>query len=270
MIRLAANLSFLFTELPFLERFAAAARAGFGAVELAFPYDFPAAEIAARLRDSGLKLAILNTPAGDPARGEIGLAALPGRESDAEESFRCALRYAEALDAPRIHLLAGNLPPQVNHQAADEVFLSNIRRAADLAAAAGREITLEPLNAHDRPAYHLHSLAHARALIDAAGRHNVRLQLDLYHARFAESDLIGVIDREFDVIGHVQIANFPDRGEPTPQGSDYPRVLARLQELEYAGYVGCEYVPRGDTRSGMKWATPYLSMRAPLARLDLK
>lgn len=259
MIRLAANLSFLFTELPFLDRFAAAAEAGFHAVELPVPYDFPPADIAARLRETSLTLALINTPRGDPARGELGLAALAGRERDAQRSFREALHYAEVLDAPRIHLMAGNLPPDMDRRNADAVFIDSIGHAADLAAAAGREITLEPLNARDRPAYHLQSLAHARALIEASGRKNVRLQLDLYHARFTESDLVAVVDREIDLVGHVQIANFPDRREPTASGIDYPRVLARLEELGYAGYIGCEYMPGTDTRGGLRWASPYLA-----------
>lgn len=258
MIRLAANLSFLFTELPFLERFAAAAEAGFRAVELPDPYDFSPTDIAARLREASLSLILINTPRGDPARGELGLAALAGREREMEKAFRDALHYAEALGAPRIHLLAGNLPSDTDRRNADAVFLENIRRAADLAAAAGRGITLEPLNARDRPAYQLQSLSQARALIEASGRENVRLQLDLYHARFAESDLVAVLDREIDLVGHVQIANFPDRREPTRSGIDYPRVLARLQELGYAGYVGCEYLPGTDTRSGLQWASAYL------------
>jgi 2-dehydrotetronate isomerase len=259
MIRLAANLSFLFTELPFLERFEAAAAAGFRAVELAFPYDIPRLEIAARLHASGLKIALLNTPLGDAAGGEMGVAALPGREKEVEAGVRRALEYAEVLDAPRIHMLAGVVPLDADRQALDQIFLRNIVRGADLAAAAGREITLEPLNGYDRPGYFLQSCTHARRLIKAAGRDNVRLQLDVYHCRFQEDDLVSVIDREIELLGHVQIANFPDRREPTVEGCDYQRVLAHLEAKGFEGYVGCEYVPAKDTTSGLRWAEAYLS-----------
>lgn len=259
MIRLAANLSFLFTELPFLERFDAAAQAGFCAVEVAFPYDTPSQQIVARLRSSGLRLVLLNTPLGCDAAGELGLGALPGREQEAEAGILRALEYAEALDVKRIHMLAGVIPGHVDREMVDRVFLRNIACAADLAAARGREITLEPLNARDRPNYYLQSCAHARRLIERAGRGNVRLQLDLYHCRFQEADLIGVIDRNIDLLGHVQIANFPDRREPTLEGTDYQRVLAHLDALGFEGYVGCEYVPANDTIAGLRWAQQYLS-----------
>lgn len=258
MVRLAANLSFLFTETPFLERFEAAAEAGFRAVELAFPYDTPPAEIAARLRGSGLELVLLNTPPGSDA-GELGVAALPGRETETQAGIRRALEYAEALGAPRIHMLAGVPPIGSAPESIDRLLVSNIVRAADLAAAAGLEITLEPLNARDRPGYHLQSCAHARRLIEAAGCENVRLQLDLYHCRFQESDLIAVIDREIDLLGHTQIANFPDRHEPTIVAMDYERVLAHLDEAGFDGYVGCEYVPAKGTLAGLRWAERYLS-----------
>src|SRR5712672_2972653 len=170
MIRLAANLSFMFTELPFLKRFEAAARAGFRAVEFSFAYDVATAVLRSQLRDNDLTLVLINTPAGDMEAGELGLAALPGRERDATAAFELALDYAVALDAPLIHLLAGKPAESSSRQGVDAVFIDNIRRAADLALTANRSLTLEPLNPRDRPGYHLHSIAHACELIEASGR----------------------------------------------------------------------------------------------------
>jgi len=258
MIRLAANLSFLFTELPFLKRFEAAARAGFRAVEFTFAYDVPTPVLKRQLCDNDLKLVLINTPPGDMEADEMGLAALPGRERDAMTAFKLALDYAVALDAPLIHLLAGKPVEPSNRQAVDAVFIDNIGRAADLALTASRSLTLEPLNPRDRPGYHLHSIAHACELIEASGRSNVKLQLDLYHCQISQGDLIRSIERTFAQIAHVQIAGVPDRSEPSLGEVAYVNVLARLESLGYAGYVGCEYTPASDTLSGLSWATPYL------------
>jgi 2-dehydrotetronate isomerase len=258
MTRLAANLSFLFTELPFLQRFEAAARAGFRAVEFSFAYDVPTHVLNRQLRDNDLTLVLINVPAGDMQAGELGLAALPGRERDAADAFELALDYAVALDAPLIHFLAGKPPKSVDRKTADAVFLENIGRAADLALKVNRVLTLEPLNPRDRPGYHLQSNAHARALIEASGRSNVKLQLDLYHCQISQGDLIRSIERDFALIAHAQIAGVPERSEPSLGEVAYANVLARLDSLGYRGYVGCEYVPVSDTLSGLSWATPYL------------
>jgi hydroxypyruvate isomerase len=258
VIRLAANVSFLFTELPFLERFAAAAEAGFRAVEFAFAFDVPARELAMRLRDNGLRLALLNTPPGDAAAGELGMAVLPGRERDTAAAFAQALEYAVALDAQLIHFLAGKPARGSDQVATDELFLENLCAAADLAGKAGRVLTLEPLNRRDRPGYYLTSNAQARALIEASGRKNVKLQMDLYHCQISEGDLIRSIERDIALIGHVQIAGVPQRTEPSFGEVAYANVLGRLDSLGYLGYVGCEYVPAADTRGGLAWAAPYL------------
>jgi len=258
VIRLAANLSFLFTELPFLERFEAAARAGFRAVEFASAYDVPTPLLKRRLHDNDLKLVLINVPAGDAEAGELGLAALPGRERDAAAAFDRALDYAVALDASFIHFLAGNLPGPIDRKMADEVFLGNLRRAADLALSAGRVLTLEPLNPRDRPHYHLQSIGHARALIQAAARSNVKLQFDLYHCQIIHGDLIRSIEANIGLIGHVQIAGVPHRSEPSFGEVAWSAVFARLEALEYPGYVGCEYSPAAGTLSGLGWAAAYL------------
>jgi hydroxypyruvate isomerase len=258
MIRLAANLSFMFTELPFLKRFEAAARAGFRAVEFSFAYDVATQVLRSQLRDNDLTLVLLNTPAGDMEAGELGLAALPGRERDAAAAFELALDYAVALDAPLIHFLAGRPATSSDRMVVDTVFLENLVRAADLALEAQRVLTLEPLNQRDRPGYHLHSNDHARSLIEASGRSNVKLQLDLYHCQISQGDLIRSIERDFALIAHVQIAGVPERSEPSRGEIAFANVFARLESLGYSGYIGCEYTPASDTWSGLGWAMPYL------------
>jgi hydroxypyruvate isomerase len=248
----------MFTELPFLERFAAAARAGFDAVEYAYPDDATTQEISVRLHDNNLKLVLINTPRGNFAAGELGLAVLPGREKELHAGFNETLETAIALDVPLIHLLAGKPPAGSNREATDALYLENITRAADLAAQAGRTITLEPLNERDRSGYHLKTNAHARALIEAAGRHNVKLQLDLYHCQIAEGDLIRNIERHIDIIAHVQTASVPERAEPILGEINHANVMKRLDDIGYKGYVGCEYSPAAGTLPGLGWAEPYL------------
>ncbi len=261
MIRLAANLSYLFTELPFLDRFAAAAEAGFEAVEYNFAYDVPTSVLRSRLQDNGLALAILNTPPGDMAAGELGLAVLPGREADVAAAFETALEHAVALNAPVIHYLAGKPPPDADPAGTDALFVANMRRAADEAASAGKVIALEPLNSQDRPGYHLRTNAQARRLIEATGRPNVKLQLDLYHCQIAEGDLSGALEHHIDLIAHVQIAGVPGRGEPIGGEIAVAEVFERLDQLGYAGYVGLEYVPAAGTLAGLGWASPSLPAR---------
>jgi len=258
MIRLAANLSFMFTELPFLKRFEAAARAGFRAVEFSFAYDVATQVLRSQLRDNDLTLVLVNTPAGDVEAGELGLAALPGRERDAAAAFELALDYAVALDAPLIHFLAGRPATSSDRRVVDTVFLENLGRAADLALKAKRVLTLEPLNQRDRPGYYLQSNDHARSLIEASGRSNVKLQLDLYHCQISQGDLIRSIERDFALIAHIQIAGVPERSEPSRGEIAFANVFARLESLGYSGYIGCEYTPASDTWSGLGWAMPYL------------
>jgi 2-dehydrotetronate isomerase len=258
MIKLAANLSFLFLEVPFLERFEAAAQAGFRAVEFAYAFDVPARDIAARLRDNGLKLTLINTPPGNSSAGELGLAVLAGRQHDLAGALERALEYAVALDAPLVHFLSGNTPAGCSRESVDAVLIENIARAADLAARAGRILTLEPLNERTRPGYHLKTNAQARALIKAAGRDNVMLQLDLFHCQISEGDLTFNIERNIDLIAHVQTAGVPDRHEPIFGEIAHDYVLNRLDKLGYSGYVGCEYVPRAGTLAGLGWAEQYL------------
>jgi 2-dehydrotetronate isomerase len=267
LIRLAANLSYLFTELPFLDRFAAAAAAGFRAVEWNFAYDVPTTELAAQLRGNGLSVALINTPAGDTTSGELGLGVLPGRQADLDAAFDLAMERALALKVPIIHFLAGRPAPDSNSADVDLLFLENMTRAADVAAQQGIAISLEPLNPRDRPGYHLLSVAHAMRLIKRAGRDNIKLQMDLYHCQITGGDIIHTLQQTIDHLGHVQIAGVPDRAEPTTGELAFGVVLARLDALGYSGYVGCEYVPAAGTLAGLGWAAPYLQMSASVPSL---
>lgn len=252
-ITLAANLAFLFTERPFLERFEAAAQAGFRAVEILSPYDTPVAGIAERLAGSGLALALINAPFGDAAAGERGLAALPGREAEFREGFEKALDYAEALNCERIHCMAGIPPEGSDPEAVLRTYVDNLADAALTAASTGRTVTIEPINARDMPGYFLGDTATARRVIEAVGAHNLKLQLDLYHCQVTEGDLAAHIRDCADITGHVQIAGAPDRAEPDVGEIHYPYLFEVLAGTGYAGYVGCEYRPRGRTEDGLGW-----------------
>jgi 2-dehydrotetronate isomerase len=258
MPRLAANLSMLFTELPFLDRFEAAAAAGFTGVEILTPYEAGAAEIAARLRDTGLTLALINLPAGDPARGERGLTSLPGREADFAAALDKALVYAQATDCRRLHCQAGILPAGADRAAATATYVANLRHAAARAEAFGITILIEPINNRDMPGCFLNRTSDAPAILDAVGATNARLQFDFYHCQIMEGDLATRIRALAPRIGHVQIAGVPDRHEPDRGEVNYPYLLDLLDEIGYAGWVGCEYRPRAGTLAGLGWAARWL------------
>lgn len=249
MPRLAANLSFLFTELAFLDRFAAAAKAGFTGVEFLFPYAWPAADIRRRLDDHGLEMVLFNIAPGEWDRGERGLAAI----ADAEARFACALAqaldYAAALGAPRLHAMAG----LDAHGARRETYLANLAYAAVQAAPFGIDILIEPINPFDMPGYHLTRTADAAGVIGAVGASNLRLQLDLYHRHRTEGDALGAVRDYAPLVGHYQIAGPPDRGEPIPSELDVGALFAAIEASGFQGFVGCEYRPRGDTVAGLGW-----------------
>ena len=255
MPRLAANVSFLFTELAFLDRFEAAANAGFRGVEFAFGYDHPAGELAARPRAAGLMTVLINTPPGNDAAGERGLAALPGREAEFAAALIVALRYAQALSCPRVHVMAGIVTDaDPEHRAACRAtYVRNLRAAARQAAAEGVELTIEPINPRDMPGYFLTTQADAHAIRDEVGADNLKVQMDLYHAQIVEGDLSEKLRRWLPHIGHVQIAGVPGRHEPDVGELDCHWLLSLLDELGYDGWVGCEYRPQRDTRSGLRW-----------------
>lgn len=249
MPRFAANLSFLFTELPFLDRFAAAAAAGFRGVEFMFPYDWPAREIRARLTASGLALVLFNLPPGDWARGERGLAAIADREAEFEKTARLALDYAQALGCPRLHAMSG----LIAHGAERATFVRNLRAAARLAAPLGVDLLIEPINARDMAGYLLTRTAEARDILADVNEANVGLQLDLYHRHVSEGDVEAAIAEFAPLVRHYQVASPPDRGEPDEGELDYARLFELIDRTGYDGWIGCEYKPRGDTRAGLAW-----------------
>ncbi|WP_280546860.1 MULTISPECIES: 2-oxo-tetronate isomerase [unclassified Halomonas] len=264
MIRLAANLSMLFTEHAFLDRFAAAADAGFTGVEYLFPYAHAPESLAEALRASGVEQVLFNLPPGDWEAGERGLASLPGREAEFRDSVVEGLRYAEALDCPRVHAMAGLLPEGVDARTQTEAraahhatYIDNLRFAAREAAKAGRDLLIEPINTRDMPGYFLSRQDQALAVLEAVGADNLRLQFDLYHCQIMEGDLIRHLERLLPHIGHVQIAGVPQRHEPDIGEVHYPAVLERLAALGYRDWVGCEYRPAQGTRDGLGWGRPY-------------
>jgi 2-dehydrotetronate isomerase len=254
MPRLAANLAFLFGDRPFLERFGAAAAAGFNAVEIQAHYDQAPSAVRAQLDRHRLTILGINTAGGRP--GEIGLAAVPGREEEFAEVFRQALDYAVAIGAISIHCLAGTVPPE-RRPAAEKVFIDNLTRAADVAAARDVKLLIEPINPRDRPDYFLTRVEQAADLIGRIDRPNVKIQFDFYHVQIVGGDLLRRFERHQPVIGHVQIAAVPSRAEPDEGEVNYRTILAELDRLGYAGWIGCEYKPRGRTEDGLGWARGY-------------
>jgi hydroxypyruvate isomerase len=257
MIRLAANLSTLFTELPFLERFDAAAAAGFTAVECQFPYQAEAEVIAARLAAAGLQMVLFNAPPG--GAGERGIAALPGRECDFDASIEQASRYIAVTGCIRVHVMAGLLPAGADRARHLDAFVASIGRAADRFAALHAMVTIEPINTRvDVPGYLLDSTALAEECIARAGRPNIRLQYDVYHMQIMEGDLLRSIERLLPVIGHIQIADNPGRHEPGSGEIAFERLLPAIDALGYEGFIGCEYLPAAGTMAGLGWARPWL------------
>jgi hydroxypyruvate isomerase len=253
MPRFAANLTMMFNEVPFLDRFEAAARAGFDAVEFLFPYDVPEEEIAGVLHTARVRNVLFNLPPGDWGAGERGIAAIPGREREFEASVATALRYARALDTPTLHAMAGIVPAGADRAAWRATYVANLRRAARALAAEGRRLVIEPINARDMPGYFLQRQDEAHAIREEVGEPNLLIQMDLYHAQIVEGDLTVKLRWWAKHIGHVQIASVPDRHEPDHGEVYYPHVFAVLDEVGYAGWVGCEYRPAGDTVAGLGW-----------------
>jgi hydroxypyruvate isomerase len=255
--KLAANLSMLFNEVPFLERFAAAARAGFTGVEFLFPYDHKAEDLAQALRDNGLEQALFNLPPGDWQAGERGLAALAGREADFQAGLERALPYAQALNCRRVHMMAGIPPEGVDRLACRKAYVASLRAAAAFFAPHGVAVLVEPINNRDMPGYFLNHQGQAVALIEAAGAANAGLQMDFYHCQIVDGDLANHLRANFAHIRHIQIAGVPERHEPDRGEVNYLYLFDLLDELGYDGWVGCEYRPAGDTRAGLGWARAY-------------
>ncbi|MEX2614759.1 MAG: 2-oxo-tetronate isomerase [Alphaproteobacteria bacterium] len=257
MPNLAANISMMFTEVPFMDRFAAAAAAGFRAVEYLFPYDHPAEDIAAALKESGLVNALFNLPPGDWTRGDRGLAALPGREADFDGLIEQALDYARIIGCDRLHVMAGIPPEDADRAECDAVYIRNIRHAAARLAPHGITALIEPINQRDIPGFHLNRQDQALAVLAAIGAENAKVQMDLYHCQIVEGDVAMKIRANFGHVGHFQIAGVPERHEPDIGEVNYPYLFDVIDELGYTGWIGCEYRPRGETRAGLGWAAPY-------------
>lgn len=257
MPRFAANLTTMFTELEPSERFIAAHQAGFDAVEYLMPYGHQIDELEELLKAAQLEMILLNTSVGDGAKGECGFGAVPGREQDFHTIFDEALEYASALGVGMIHVLAGVVPDGVAPAACDEIFVKNLQSVAGDAAANGVTLLIEPLNTRDVPGYLHTDSDHARRIIDAVGRDNVRMQFDFYHLQIMEGDLYEGLKRHLDVIGHVQFSSVQGRHEPQYGEVNLPFLFEGLDEIGYKGWVGCEYRPKTSTIEGLTWALPY-------------
>lgn len=255
MPKFAANIAYLFTERPLIERFGAAAAAGFKAVELQFPYDHAPSAVKAELDKHKLTQLGLNTPPGS-GKGEFGLAAVPGRERDFDAHFKQALDYIVAIGGSAVHCLAGHVQPE-QRPAADRTFIANLTRAADLAKEKNITLLIEPINAIDRPNYFLNRVEHAADIIAKVGRTNVKIQFDFYHVQIVSGDLIRRFEKHQPFVGHVQIASVPERHEPSEGEINYPAIFQALDRFGWSGWTACEYRPRAKTEDGLGWGKPY-------------
>ncbi len=274
MPQFAANLSWLYTDLPFADRFEAAARDGFRAVECLFPYELPKQELAARLANNALSLVLFNGPPGTvtqalpggvPDAAARGSAALPGREADFRAGVDLALEYAAALRCPRVHLMAGLVPQGAQRQAMQTTYLANLRWAAEQAARLGVHVLIEPINQRDNPGYFLSRQDHAHAAVQEVGADNLKVQMDLYHCQITEGDVSTMLRQYLPTgrVGHMQLAGVPERHEPDAGELHYPYLFSLLEEIGYGGWIGCEYRPRdhtpGGTSRGLQWVRPWLA-----------
>ena len=253
MPRFAANLSMMFNEVDFLDRFAAARKAGFDGVEFLFPYDYKPADLRKRLDDNGLTQALFNMPPGDWQNGERGVASLPGRQAEFRDSVRRALDYAAALDCKLLHCMAGIVPADVSPVTAAAVYAANLAWAAEQAKPAGVKPVIEPINHRDMPGYFLNTQAQGAAIVQAIGADRIGLQFDVYHCQTTEGDVTKRMEAFLPVIAHMQIADVPARNEPGTGEIGWAFVFRRMDELGYAGWVGCEYRPAAGTEAGLAW-----------------
>ncbi|WP_160152649.1 hydroxypyruvate isomerase [Microbulbifer sp. ALW1] len=253
MPKFTANLSMLFTEVDFLDRFKAAADAGFKGVEYLFPYDYSAQEIKQRLDENGLTQVLHNLPAGDWAAGERGIACHPDRVDEFRAGVAKAIEYATALGCKQVNCLAGIVPAGVSKEEARQTFIQNLRFAADNLGAAGILLIAEPINTRDIPGFFLNRTEQALEIFDEVGSHNLKLQYDIYHMQIMEGDLAPTIEKHIDSIAHVQLADNPGRHEPGTGEINYPFLFQHLDKLGYQGWIGCEYKPKTTTLEGLGW-----------------
>lgn len=258
MPKLAANLSLLFTEHGFLERFDAARKAGFRAVEYQYPYEFKPEEVAAAARDAGVQVVLHNVPRGNAQRGEHGTACLPGQEQNFRDDLERAVGYARAAGCTRLHCLAGVMPPNSDRAAMHATYVSNLKYAAGRLRRERMRLLIEPVSERTAANYFLGGSAQAIRVLDEVAADNAFLQYDMFHMQILEGNLASTIGRLLPRIGHMQLADAPGRDEPGSGEINFGFLLAHIDRLGYAGWVGCEYNPRGDTVQGLKWAKCYL------------
>ena len=258
MPKLAANISTLFVELPFLERFAAAARAGFRAVEYQYPYEWRAHDIAAAAREAGVEVVLHNMPPGDAQRGERGTTCLTGREQRFREDLEQAIEYAREVRCASLHLMAGVVPAGAERAALHATYVSNLKAAAARLAREGMRLLIEPLSERTVANCFLRSSAQAAQVLDEVAAGNAFIQYDLFHMQIMEGNLAATIERLLPRIGHLQLADVPGRNEPGTGEINFDFMLRHIDSVGYSGWIGCEYNPRGDTVEGLKWAQPYL------------
>lgn len=260
MPKLAANLTMMFSEVPFLDRFERAAGAGFKAVEFQFPYDHSPNDIAARLKDNNLQLVLFNMPPGDWDSGDRGMASIPGREAEFMTAVDNSLQYAKAMGCHQIHMMAGIPPVGVSDALASDTYLRNLEIAAATCRSEGVNVLIEPLNQTDMPGYFLNRQQQAIDLIASVEEANVGLQMDLYHCLMTEGNPARLLRDNFSHISHIQIAGVPGRHEPDVGEMKYTDLIALIDELGYGGFIGCEYFPAGETTAGLGWASSYLAV----------
>lgn len=257
MLKFSANLSFLYQELGFLDRFAAAAKDGFKAVEYLGPYAETREAVSAALRDNGLTQALFNVPSGNWAGGERGIACLPERVDEFRTGIRTALDYATALNCPKVNVISGLVPAGADLSKLEDVLVDNLKFAADLCAKSGVKLLIEPINTRDIPGFFLTTTAQAERILDRVGSANLYIQYDVYHMQVMEGDLIPTYTRLKDRIAHIQVADNPGRNEPGTGEINYPFVLGEIDRLGYDGWIGCEYKPKAGTTAGLGWLKSY-------------
>ncbi|MEY9559873.1 hydroxypyruvate isomerase [Sinorhizobium fredii] len=253
MPRFAANLTMLFNEAPFLDRFALAAKAGFEGVEYLFPYEFEKVALRAALERNGLTQVLHNLPAGDWARGERGIAILPDRIDEFRRGVASAIDYATALDCKQVNCLVGIAPDGVPDSTLRTTLVGNLKLAATELGKHGIRLLIEPINRFDIPGFYLNTVGEAASIIEEVGSDNLFVQYDLYHQQRTEGELIGTYKRYSDRIAHVQLADNPGRNEPGTGEINYPFVFDALEAAGYGGWIGCEYKPRTTTAEGLGW-----------------
>ena len=257
MPKFSANLTMMFNEVEFLDRFERAARVGFNAVEYMFPYEWPKEQLARKLESHKLEQVLFNLPAGDWAAGERGIACLPGRESEFRDGVAIAIDYAEALQCPTLNCLVGLTPDDTGADKVLQTLVDNLKFAADALEKKGVRLVVEMLNHNAVPGFHLVRTRDALRLLEEVSHPNLQLQYDIYHMQIMEGNLIDTLTTHLSNIGHIQMADNPGRHEPGTGEINFPNVFAAIDDAGYQGWIGCEYIPAGTTEEGLRWFEPY-------------